>query len=99
MEFEYFSKSAENIQVSFKSDKNNVTLHADQYTFFFIISRSVLRMRNVSDKRFTEKQNTHSMSNNVFRKSCRLSDNVEKYCRAKLATDDSMAHANCMLDN
>ena len=25
-------------------------------------------------------------------------DNVEKYCRAGQATDDSMAHAHCMLD-
>jgi len=49
-----FRKSAEKIQVSFKSDKNNSTLHEDQYTFL-IISRSVLlRMRNVSDKRCRE---------------------------------------------
>jgi hypothetical protein len=26
-------------------------------------------------------------------------ENVEKYCRAGLATDDNMAHAHCMLDN
>jgi len=33
-----------------------------------------------------------------FRKSCRLWDNVEKYCRAEQATDDNMAHAHCILD-
>jgi len=33
----------------------------------------------------------------LYRKSCRLWDNVEKYCRARQATD-SMAHAHCMLD-
>ena len=33
-----------------------------------------------------------------FRKSCRLSDNVEKCCGAGLATDDNMTHAHCMLD-
>jgi hypothetical protein len=33
-----------------------------------------------------------------FRKSCRLWDNVEKYCRAGQATDDSMEHAHCVLD-
>ena len=33
-----------------------------------------------------------------FRKSCCLWDNVEKYCRAGQATDDSIAHAHCMLD-
>jgi len=34
-----------------------------------------------------------------FRKSCRLWDNVEKYCTAGQATDDNMAHAHCMLDH
>jgi len=43
-----------------------------------------------------EKIETHS---NAFRKSWRLSDNVEKYCRAGQATDDNMAHAHCMMDN
>ena len=33
-----------------------------------------------------------------FRKSCRLWENVGKYCRAGQATDDNMAHAHCMLD-
>jgi len=32
----------------------------------------------------------------VFRKSCRLWVNVEKYCRAGQATCDNMAHAHCM---
>jgi len=33
------------------------------------------------------------------RKSRRLWDNVEKYCRTRQATDDNMVHAHCMLDN
>jgi len=33
-----------------------------------------------------------------FGKSCRLWDNVEKYCTAGQATDDNMAHAHCLLD-
>jgi len=33
-----------------------------------------------------------------FRKSCRLWDNVEKFCRDKQATDDNIAHARCLLD-
>ena len=32
-----------------------------------------------------------------FRKSCRLTNNVEKYCRAGLATDNNTANALCML--
>jgi len=35
-----------------------------------------------------------------LRKSCRVWDNVEKYCRAGQSTDDdNMAHAHCMLDD
>jgi hypothetical protein len=33
-----------------------------------------------------------------FRKSRRLWDNVEKYCKAGQATDDNTAHAHCMMD-
>jgi hypothetical protein len=34
----------------------------------------------------------------VFRKSWRLWINVEKYCKARQATDDNIAHAHSMLD-
>jgi len=55
-----------------------------------------LIMRNFYDKNCRENQNTHFVFNNFFpRKSCRLWDNVEKYCRAGQATDDNMAHAHC----
>ena len=33
-----------------------------------------------------------------FRKSYHLCDNVEKYCRARQATDNNTAHAHFMLD-
>jgi len=33
-----------------------------------------------------------------FPKYCRLWDNVEKYCRAGVATNDNLEHAHCMLD-
>ena len=75
-------------------------LHEDQYTFS-IISRSViLKMKKASDKSCRENQNTYFVFNNFFfRESCRLWDNVEKYCRAGRATDDSMAHTHCMMGN
>jgi len=44
---------------------------------------------------------THFVVSKFFsRKSCRLWENVEKYCtrRARQATDDSMARALWMLD-
>jgi len=47
-----------------------------------------------------EKITTHILFSIAFiflRESCRLWDNVEKYCRTGQATDDSMAHGHCML--
>ena len=39
----------------------------EEYYIFLIASRSLLvRMKNISDKRFRENQNTHFMFNNVF---------------------------------
>ena len=74
------------------------TLHGDQYIFLIISVSVLLRMRNVSDK-IVEKIKTHILySNFFFRKSCRLGDNVEKYCRAGQATDYNMAHVDCVLD-
>ena len=49
-----------------------------------------LRMRNVPDEGCREDRNRHFVCSNVFRKSCRLWDNVEKYCRAGQATDDNI---------
>ena len=47
-----------------------------------------------------EKIKTHILCLVTFsRKSCRLRNNVEKYCRAGQATDDDIAHARCMLDS
>jgi hypothetical protein len=54
------------------------------------ISRSLLlRIRNVSFKICRENENTYFMFNILFfRKSCRLQDNMGKYCTAGQVTDD-----------
>jgi len=68
------------------------TLHEDQH-IFLIISRLILPiMRNISDKCCRENQNKSFTFNNVFRKLCRLRDNVggESYVTGQ-ATDDNMA--------
>jgi len=36
---------------------------------------------------------------NFFFKSCRLSDNVQKYSRVEQATDGIVDHAHCMVDS
>jgi len=60
----------------------------------------LLRMRNISDKVCRQNQNTYFIFNNFFfRKSFRLWDNVEKYCRAGQSAFDEIAHAHCILDN
>jgi len=42
---------------------------------------------------------THTLySITLFQNSCHLWYNVKKYCTSRQATDDNMAHANCMLD-
>jgi len=56
-------------------------------------------MRNISDKSCRESQNTYFGFNNLFKKSCHLWRDANTYCWARQATDDSMAHMHCMLDN
>ena len=48
-----------------------------------------LRMRNVSDKSSRENKK-HIL--------CSITFFILKYCIARQATDDSMAHVHCMLD-
>jgi hypothetical protein len=48
--------------------------------------------------KFVEKIETHFVLKYWFRKSWRLRDNVEKYCRAGQATENMM-HAHSMLDS
>ena len=76
-------------------------LYMKNNTQYFIISRSfLLRMKNDWNKRCRENQNTHFLlfySVIVFRQLYRLWEKVEKYCKARQATDDNVAHAHCML--
>ena len=74
------------------------TLHGDLCKFRSISRSFLLRLRNVSDKRYTENRNTLSYSVTLFQKSYRLRDNVEKYCRARQPTGDNISLALCMLD-
>jgi hypothetical protein len=50
--------------------------------------------------KFVQKIKTHILCSKTFsRQFCRLRDNVEKYGKARQATDDNTAQAHCMLDN
>jgi hypothetical protein len=72
-------------------------LHEDVFTFMTISRWIILRMRNLWIKSCRENQNTYFMFSNVFRKSCRLWDNVEK-CDGAREAADNMEHARCTLD-
>jgi len=99
-----FQKYVAKIKVSLKLDKKNghftlrLFYHISSVISHIISLSFLLRMRNVSDKSCRENENTHFVFCNLFRKSCCLWENVEKYCRAWQAKDDNMAHAHCMLD-
>ena len=83
----FFENLSKKIQVTLKSDRITDTLPEDRYTSL-IISRSIIRtMRNVSGK-VVERIKTHILcSVTVFRKSCRLWENVGKRGKAGQATD------------
>ena len=50
----------------------------------------IFKKRNVTDKSSRENQNACFIFNKVFRKSCRLRENVEKYRRARQTTDKNV---------
>ena len=65
--------------------------HKDRCAFMIYPRWILLRMRNVADRSCRESQKTHFMLVSFFsRKSCRLWDNVGKYCRAAQVTDDKI---------
>jgi len=58
----------------------------------------LLAMRNISDKIRREMQTTSYIQYHVP-KIVPFCDNVRKYCGARRATDDNMAHAHYVLGN
>jgi hypothetical protein len=74
------------------------TVHEDQYTYSIIPHNFFLRMRNIWNKSCTENQNTHFVLSNFFLKNRVVYEIIlKKYCTAGQATDESTAHAHCML--
>jgi hypothetical protein len=63
------------------------TLHEDLCVYMIIFRQILLRMRYISDKRCRGSQNSHFMFHNVLWKIVSFLSNVEKYGRARQATD------------
>jgi len=57
----------EKIQVPLQSDKNNGTVHEDQYRFLIISQTVLLRMRNIPHRSCRENQNTFMFNNFIFK--------------------------------
>jgi hypothetical protein len=77
--FRYLSRKYE-----FHQNGTRITgiLHEDVFTLVIVSRRTILKMRNLSDRSCRENQNTYFMFNNFFffRKSCLLWDNLEEFC-------------------
>ena len=69
-------------------------IHVVSYLVQFFLEWEMFQTKSC-----TENHNTFYFNNLFFKKkSCRLWDNVEKYCTAGQVTDNNMVHAHCMPD-
>ena len=90
-----FRKSVEKIQLLLKYDQKKRggggTLREDQYTYLvhFFLEGEMLQ------KKLYKSRYTYFMFNNI--KSCFLWDKVQNYCPAGVVTEDTTAHAHCVL--
>jgi hypothetical protein len=66
------------------------TVHENLCTLVIISRWIFFRVRNFSDTRCRENQNTHFMFSNFFQKLHHVWDNVEKYGTAREVTDDNI---------
>ena len=97
--WELYETLTRKFQISLQSDMINryctwrLNVHLWQYLAEFFLEWEIFQTKVV------EKIKTHSLCSVTFvRKSFRLWDNVDKYCRAGQATEGNMVHAHCMLD-
>ena len=98
--FWIFLKSVMKIQVSLKSDKNNVYFTWRPICIFYHILLISSYNENCFRKKFVEEIKTHILcSVTSVWKSCHWWESVKKYCGVGQATDNNMAHVHCMLDN
>ena len=93
--------SIERIQILLTSDRTNRYVTWRLCNFVLISLWILLRMRMFPDEICRANHNTRFGFSTLFflLKSCRLWDNLGKYCIATRATDENMAHAHCMPDN
>jgi hypothetical protein len=95
---DFFENLSRKFKFSLKSDKNKGYFTWRSIKILSYLAQFFLEWEMFQTK-VVEKIKTHILGSvTVFRKLCRLWDNVEKYCTVGRATDDDMAHGHCMLD-
>jgi hypothetical protein len=84
--------------VTCKKDETYLLYIEDLYTFMIKACLILLRMRNVSDKTFRENQKAHFMFDSFSSKIVPCVSSCGKYVTVVPATDDTIAHAHCVVD-
>ena len=91
--FEYFWKICWRNLSFFKIWQEWQVLYAKTNMHFWWYLVHFFKEWEMFQTEVVDKIKTHVVFNNCFWNSCHLWYNMEKYCRAREATDDSMAHA------
>ena len=97
-----FRKSGDKIQFFIKIEQEFRVLYMKTTKYFWSNLPKFFLKWELFQTKVVEKIKTHillSTTSFFFRKSCRLWDKVEKFCRTGQATDDNMTHAYCVLNN
>jgi hypothetical protein len=84
--------------MSFKSHKSNGYFTWRHFHIMTFSRQFLFIMRNVSSKNYRENQNTRFIFSNIFRKSCRLWNNVAKYDGARETVDNMATHIACWIN-
>jgi hypothetical protein len=88
----FFKKRSRKFKFHYTVTRITGTLHEHVFTFMILSRRSFIEWENFHTINVEKIKTRILYSINVFfpRKSCRLWNNVEKYCRSGRATDDNM---------
>ena len=93
-----FRKYVGIIKISLTSSKNNGYFTWRPIYIFFIVSRSILlRMKNISHKSCGVNHNMYFVYGDIYQRSCRLWDNVGKYCGVGQVTGDNIIPRMCFV--
>ena len=82
----FFKNLSRKFRFHYNGTRIKGTLREDHYTYLNTSRSVLLRSENIANKCCREIRSTHFVFSNFLRKSCRLWDNVIRYCRARQDT-------------